>query len=356
MMNKLPTQSGRFRKLRLSKKSRAVAPHEESVTRVTNETVAEAREDVLKSARKFVYPLTHSKHRVLTVSTIIVSLAIVSFLSYMVFSLYKKKDTSTFTYHVTQVLPFPIAKVGSSFVLYENYLFELKRYIYYYNNVEKVDFSNPKNKPQLDDQKKKILDRIINQAYIKKIAKEKGISVSENEIDDRLTALKNQNRLGNNDKVFQDTLRDFYDWSVSDFRRSIRNDILTSKVLAVIDVDTRSEANKALDELKNGGDFATLAAKYSDDAQTKNSGGEIPGYLDPKDRNSSSEEVAALANLNVGQTSDAINLGYGLEIVKKLEEKDGKYHFAHILFTFKSIDEALNDQKAKDKTTVYIRL
>lgn len=329
---------------------------EEPVARVTNETVAEAREDVLKSARKFVYPLTHSKHRVLTVSTLIITLAIIGFVSYMVFSLYKKKDASNFNYHVTQVLPFPIAKVGGSFVLYENYLFELKRYIFYYNNVEKIDFKDEKYKPQLDDQKKKILDHVINQAYIKRIAKEKSISVSDEEIDARLDALKKQNRLGNNDKVFEDTLRDFYDWSVNDFRRSIRNDILTSKVLAVIDVDTRSRANTALDELKNGGDFSVLAAKYSDDSQTKNASGEIPGYLDPKDRNSSSEEVASLASLKIGETSEPINLGYGLEIVKKLEEKDGKYHFAHILFTFKSIEDALNDTKAKDKTTVYVRL
>lgn len=329
---------------------------EEPVARVTNETVAEAREDVLKSARKFVYPLTHSKHRVLTVSTLIITLAIIGFVSYMVFSLYKKKDASNFNYHVTQVLPFPIAKVGGSFVLYENYLFELKRYIFYYNNVEKIDFKDEKYKPQLDDQKKKILDHVINQAYIKRIAKEKNISVSDEEIDARLDALKKQNRLGNNDKVFEDTLRDFYDWSVNDFRRSIRNDILTSKVLAVIDVDTRSRANTALDELKNGGDFSALAAKYSDDSQTKNASGEIPGYLDPKDRNSSSEEVASLASLKIGETSEPINLGYGLEIVKKLEEKDGKYHFAHILFTFKSIEDALNDTKAKDKTTVYVRL
>jgi len=355
-MNKFTTHKERFRKLRLSKKSRAVSPVDEPVNRVTNETVAEAREDVLKSARKFVYPLTHSKHKVLMVSTVLITLVVIGFLSVMLASLYRKKDSSNFTYHVTQVLPFPVAKVGSSFVLYENYLFELKRYIYYYNNVEKIDFNSPKYKPQLDDQKKKILDRVINQAYIKKIAKDKDITVLEEEIDARLESLKNQNRLGNNDKVFEDTLRDFYDWSVNDFRRSIRNDILMSKVLAVIDIDTRTRANKVLDELKAGGDFGALALKYSDDAKTKEVSGEIPGFLDPKDRNSSSEQVQALSTLKVGEVSGAINLGYGLEIIKKLEDKDGKYRLAHILFTFKTVDQALNDEKAKDKTTVYIKL
>ncbi|MCA9347466.1 SurA N-terminal domain-containing protein [Candidatus Saccharibacteria bacterium] len=355
-MNKFSTQNERFKKLRLSKKSRAVEPNEGKVDRVTNETVAEAREDVLKSARKFIYPLTHSKHKVLTVSTALVIVGLVGFSIFMSFALYRKKDTSNFTYHVTQVVPFPIAKTGSSFVLYENYLFELKRYIYYYTNVENVDFSDPNNKPQLDDQKVKILQKVINLSYIKQLAKEKGITVSDEEIDSRIVELKKQNRLGNNDKVFQDTLKDFYNWSVEDFRRSIRNDILTSKVMAVVDIDTRSDANKALDELKNGGDFTALAAKYSDDTSTKNSGGEVPGYLDPKDRNSISEEVATLAVLKPGETSDIINIGYGLEIIKILEDKDGKYRYARILFSFEPIDDALNEIKSQEKTTVYIKL
>lgn len=355
-MNKLVTRSRKYVASKVLRKKSSASASDESVSRVTTETMAEAREDVLGSARKFIYPLSHSKHKVLTVSTLLIAVVLLVFVGTMSWLLYSKKDTSDFTYKVSQIAPFPIARIGSTFVPYENYLFELKRYIYYYTKVEAVDFSNPTYSPQLDDQKKKVLTRVVDMAYIRMIASEKSISVSDEEVDARINDLKNQNRLGNNDKVFEDTLRDFYNWSVSDFRRSIRNDILTSKVLAELDVDARSRSNSALDELRGGADFGAIAAKYSDDADSKDSAGVIPGYIDPKDRNTSSEQAAILEGLEVGQVSDVVNLGYGLEILKKLEEKDGQYRAAHILILFNSIDEALNDRKAEDKATVYIKL
>ncbi len=324
--------------------------------RITNETVAEAREDVLHGARKIVYPLSHSKHRVLITSTIIILTAIIAFLTYMLLNLYRYKNSSDFTYRVTQVLPFPIAKVGSTFVPYENYLFEVRRYVHYYNHVETIDFNNPVYKPQLDDQKQKILGKVVNMAYIKRIAIEKGIVVTDEEVDNRIDLLKKQNRLGNNDQVFSDTLRDFYNWSESDFRRSIHGDILASKVVASIDGEARTKANSALDELKAGADFAAVVAKYSDDASTKSTGGELPGYLDPRSRSTTAEEVEALSKIKVGETTGLINTGDGFEILKLLEEKEGTYKVSRIVISFKDIDQLLNDYKARDKATVYIKL
>lgn len=355
-MNKIVTRSKKFISSKVLRRKNTATSGDEHVTRVTNETMAEAREDVLGTARKFIYPLSHSKHRVLTISTLLFVVVLIGFIGTMSWLLYSKKDTSDFTYKVTQIAPFPIARIGTTLVPYENYLFELKRYIYYYINVEAVDFSNPTYSPQLEDQKKKILTRVVDLAYIRMIASEQNISVSDEEVDARIDVLKKQNRLGNNDKVFEDTLRDFYDWSVNDFRRSIRNDILTSKVLAVLDVDARSKSNSALDELKAGADFGAVAAKYSDDADSKDLAGVIPGYIDPKDRNTSSEQASVLANLDVNEVSEVVNLGYGLEILKKLEDKDGKYRAAHILILFDPIEEALNDRKADDKATVYVKL
>jgi hypothetical protein len=355
-MNKFIKKPQHFIKDRVQKKQASADADTKGVPRITNETVAEVREDVLGSARKLIYPLTHSKHRVVVTSTLLLLVAFIAFFSYMAFALYRQKSTSDFVYRTTQVVPFPVAKVGSTLVPYEDYLFELKRYIYYYNNVEDIDFNNPVYKPQLDDQKKKILDRVVNQAYVRKIALKKNITVSDEEVDARIEILKEQNRLGNNDKVFEDTLRDFYNWSVQDFRRSIRNDILASKVLAVVDVDALTKANSALDQLKTGTDFATVVATYSEEEQTKANGGEIPGFIDPKDRNTSSELISALKELEVGEVSEAVNAGYGLEILKKLEERDGKYRAAHIVINFQPIENFLNDEKEAEKATVYIRL
>src|ERR1700757_4024404 len=44
-----------------------------SVPRITNETVAEHREEVLSTARKYIYPLQHSKHHVGRISVSILA-------------------------------------------------------------------------------------------------------------------------------------------------------------------------------------------------------------------------------------------------------------------------------------------
>ncbi len=345
-----------FIKDRISKKKHSTEASVEGLPRITNETVAQHREEVLGSARKFIYPLTHSKHRVVAVSSLLIIALVMVFFGYMSLALYRFKSSSDFVYQTTKIVPFPIARVGGRFVAYENYLFELRRYMHYYENVEKTDFNDPVNAPQLAERKKRILQNIVDQAYIRELAQKNNVTVSEDEVDARLQVLKDQNRLGSSDKVFEDTLHDYYGWSVADFRRSIRNDILTSKVLAVVDVETRTKANKVVDALKQGSDFATIASTYSDEVQTKDAGGEIPGIVNPKDRNTPSERIAALAALKPGEVSEPITTSYGYEIIKKLEDKDGGYRAAHIIIAFKSIDTFINDLKAKDKSRTYISL
>src|SRR6478672_386206 len=43
----------------------------QNLPRITNETVAEHREEVLSSARKYIYPLSHSKRRIVAISAAI---------------------------------------------------------------------------------------------------------------------------------------------------------------------------------------------------------------------------------------------------------------------------------------------
>src|SRR4051812_12307741 len=96
----------------------------QNVPRITNETITEHREEVLKGARKYIYPLQHSKHRIVMVTLSITAMAVAAFLIYCTLALYRFYQNNTFLYRVTQVVPFPIARVDGDFVSYENYLFE----------------------------------------------------------------------------------------------------------------------------------------------------------------------------------------------------------------------------------------
>ena len=173
MKNKLQALKQKRREKKLLK-----AENRDRMPRITNDTVATHREDVLSGARKYIYPLQHSKHRVVIVTTSLFVTAVLGFMTYFVVALYKVQSTSAFIYRVTQVLPFPVARTGTHFVSYESYLFELRHYTHYYETQLKRDFkADSGNKQQLDDYKKRSLDKVVNDALIKQIADEKDITV-----------------------------------------------------------------------------------------------------------------------------------------------------------------------------------
>lgn len=332
-----------------------LAEARETLPRITNDTVAEHREEVLSSARKYIYPLQHSKHKIVLFTVTLFVVTIIAFFSYCTFALYKSQSSSTFIYGVTRVVPFPIARIGKRFVAYENYLFELRRYQHYYETQQNLDFNSESGKQQLLEAKNQALKKVVDDAYIKEIAKEKKISVSDQEVSDQITILRQQNRLGSSDKVFEDVLRDFWGWSVADYRRSLRQQLLAQKVLASLDTETATRANSALAELKLGGDFAAVVKQYSDDASTKQTGGDL-GLIDRSNRDVAPQMIETLFKLEVGQFSEVINTGYSLEIVKVLEKKDDKVRGAHILFNLKDINTYLNERKDQQKTRSYVRL
>lgn len=323
--------------------------------RITNETVAEHREEVLSSARKYIYPLQHSKHRIVLITTSIFIATIVGFFGFATISLYKLKSHSSFLYGVTRVIPFPVAKAGSSFVAYENYLFELRHYIHYYQSQQKLDFKSESGKQQLAEFKKRALDKVVNDAYVKQLAKEKKVTVSDKEVDTEIQIVRTQNRLGENDKVFEDVLKEYWGWTVDDFKRSLKQQLLAQKLLPVMDPEVVAKANAAKKELDGGADFAAIAKKYSDDTASKDNGGEYGFPIDKSNRDIPAQTSAALFKLQPGQVSGVINAGYSLEIVKNMEVQGDKVRAAHITFAFKDISAYLNDLKDKKKASLYIK-
>ncbi|HVX47989.1 MAG TPA: hypothetical protein VHA05_01390, partial [Candidatus Saccharimonadales bacterium] len=64
-----------------------------SVPRITSDTVEEHREEVLSSARKYIYPLSHSKHHVVRNSILILLLVVIVFFASCGLALYKFQST-----------------------------------------------------------------------------------------------------------------------------------------------------------------------------------------------------------------------------------------------------------------------
>ncbi|HXR50184.1 MAG TPA: SurA N-terminal domain-containing protein [Verrucomicrobiae bacterium] len=323
--------------------------------RVTNETVAERREEVLRDARKFIYPLGAPKHRIVKWSVGILIAAIVVFFSFCLLELYKFQDTSTFIYGVTQVVPFPVAFVDHHFVSYNDYLFELRRYMHYYATQQNIDFSTKAGKQQLVVFKQRAFDQVIQQAYVAELADKNNITVSDKDVDAAVNLVRDQNRLGASDEVFQSVLSEFWGWSVADFQRELRQEIMAQKVVSQLDTATHTRANAAFDQLQKGVDFGQLAKQVSDDQSTRAQGGDFGALIDRANTQLAPQVTEALFQLSPGKYSWIINTGYSLEIVKVLEVKGTQLRAAHISFNFQPITAYTDPLKKSEPVHPLVR-
>lgn len=327
-----------------------------NVPNITNETVAEHREKVLSSARKYIYPLHHSRQRIVFISGSIFGLAIILFLVYVGLALYDFQSTSGFIYGVTQVIPLPVAKVGSRWVSYDSYLFEIRRYKHYYQTQQQVNFSTPSGIKQLNIYKKQSMNEVITDAYVSELADKYKVSVSNQQVDNEVALVQEQNRLGSSQQEFNEVLSDFWGWNEADFKRELKLQMLQQAVVAKLDVSARQEAEAALDQLQHGANFATLAATVSQDVTTKANGGQFSSPISLNDPNVAPQIAQTLFSLKPGQISGIVNTGYTLEILKVIQDQGNKVIGAHISFNLQPISYYIAPLEKTQKPEYFIHI
>ena len=328
----------------------------ENLPRITNETVAEHREEMLSSARKFIYPLQHSRRSIVKVSIVLFALGLVAFMSYVLLALYRFQSSSTFIYGVTKVLPLPAAKAGGDWVSYESYLFELRHLKHYYETQQEVDFTKDSGPEQLQEFKRQAMNQAVDDAYVKQLADDNDIRVTDTEVNDAVRLLRDQNRLGGSEQEFEDVLKEFWGWKVDDFRRELRQQILAQKVVAKLDSSAADKLRTAKLQLDQGADFAAIAKQYSDDGATKDRGGEYAFLIDRSNRDVAPKVVQALFAMQPGQVSDIIDTGYTLEVVKVISSDNGKVRAAHISSAYKPIGDYIKPLKDKSPPKHFIKV
>lgn len=325
--NVIPPVPKRFKKVKGVEKIQEAF---ENIPRITNETVAEHREDVLKGARKYKYPLAHSKHRIVIISTALLIIAVIGFFAYTCLALYRFQTSSAFMYRVTQVVPFPVAKAGKSFVSYENYLFELRRYEHYYQTQQQVKFDSKNGKRQLDSYKPQALNEVIQAAYVRQLADQHHVTVSSQDIDAELASLQAQNQ--SSQQELADVTNKFFGWSLKDLKRELKQELLAQKVAAVLDTAAQAKAADVMTQLQGGADFGTLAKQYSAASDAANGGQYANTAITPASTDVPPAVVRTLQRMQVGQVKGVIEAGDTLEIVKLLGNDNGKLKAAHISF------------------------
>lgn len=328
---------------------------EPTAPRITSDTVAEHREQVLSGARRFIYPLQHSRNKVVVISSLIIVAVLVGSLIFSTLLLYRYQGTGTFAYKISQLVPFPIAKVDGSYIPYEDYLFELSYSLFYFQNFEQegVDINSSEGEQLVREMKLQALEKVKLDTVAKKLADEQGIEITDEQVQRQIEFIRNQGGIGDADGTLEEILKNSYNWGVKDLERTIRLQLTRQSLPRVLDTETIEKATDVQQKLGAGEKFSDLAKKYSDDEKSKDKGGVI-GTISRTDTELPPEFIQAAFDLDKGEVSDLVESRFGLHLIRVNKIDGDEREVAHILFEYFYIDQFLRDKLAEYEVVDYI--
>lgn len=259
-------------------------------------------------------------------ATIFVDIAIFILSLYVVFGVvgyilvYPQKSESRLTETLSVLYPLPAAKVNNALVWSHKFL-ERLRFLNTFNARAPKDAAA---KPPTDAElRQRVLEGLIEDQIVFLEAKKRGIRVTEEELQ---KALEQQ---GKTDEVAR-KIDELYGMSLGDFKEIIAEQILKEKVKNtvltrvrvrhILVAATPQVANAAKAALGAGRDFADVVKEFSQDAKTKDSGGDL-GYWRKGElavQISPAFEEAAFG-LQVNQVSDPVPSPFGFHIIQVTE-------------------------------------
>lgn len=340
-----------MKKLLRRKKNRT---EDQQSSRITNETVAEHRERILAGGRRFKYPVQYARHR-LVINTIAISLvALVAVVGIVWWQLYLAQNSSTLFYRITRVLPVPVATIEGQNVPFSDYLVGYRSHAHYLEFKEGVNLGSKESKSQVDYIKREALNDAIADAYAAKIAQEKGIVISGEQID---AAIERQRRSRDgiaSVETYNAIILDHFDWTPEEARGVTARKLLRQEVSYSIDSAAQDKQKKLNELLKTQTDFDSVATQLGGTGRAKVTAGITP--LVPRN-NQDGGLAAAAANLQKGQVSEVFKStnGDGYYAVRLLEtDNKGQVSYAFIKIPLTAFEEQLAKVKAAGRVDEYI--
>lgn len=327
-------------------------------SRITNETVAEHREQILAGGRKFKYPVQYVRYRLVINTTIIVIASLLLMGALAWWQLYPMQSSNVFFYRVTRVLPLPVAVVNGEQVLYRDYLVEYRLSEYYLSKYGEIKLDSDDGKRQLNYFKRQSMDKAIATAYARQVARQSGISVTDKDVDDLIT--KERHNAANgvvSQETYDTSMRMLYDQTPTDYRLWISNSILRSRVAFAVDSEADAQIKqvaKLTGELKT--DFAKVAERMVSAGVTGVTSGQS-GFID-NTRKFFGLRVAELAQYEEGQVTGILQSETrdGYYIVKIIEKTNSQTNFTYIHVPLKKMDEDLMRLREEGKISEYISI
>ena len=337
----------------------APKPSEPGLSAIDTRKLDQYRREIIKAgARKYRVAAIITPQKIFVWSLAILLAATLSYIGLVSWLVYGQQSDSDFTYSSTRVLPLPVARVGSHFIGYHDYLTELRRHQHYYSVQQQLNLNQPANSDLLKDIKQQSLQKVVDQVYIDKLARQHQIKVSQDQIQAEFDLLRRQKKLGLNNQETEAILNNFFGITISQYLDQVKNELLRQQVIARLDQSqARKRAESVLQQLRAGADFGQLAGQHSDDLISAANGGDYSYWLDLNQQNEEPRILEAAFATPVGAVSDIIETGYRLEIIKVLEQNDqGQRRAGHISFYYSKPETVMKAIKDRQPVKYYIDL
>jgi hypothetical protein len=326
-------------------------------TRITSETIEQHREHILAGGRKFKYPIQYARHK-LVINAIIISIAaVVVALAIGWWQLYLEQNTSEFMYHVTKVIPVPVAYVDGQPVLYSDYLMKYLSSIHYLERKEQLNIKTDDGKRQVEYVKQKSMEYVIENAYASKLASNQGITVSGPELDKYLKDLRQTSAGEISEQTNDAVILDYYGWTPDEYRYMVGKELLRQKVSYSMDKNAQTIASSVKSALTKDPApiLKTLAATVSNTFGAKAVYG-ASGWVPKTNQDGGlALEASKLKKLEISPVIKS-TLGDGYYVIRLLDINSSQVSYEYINVPLTAFTKSLNGVEKDNKVTKFIAI
>lgn len=320
-------------------------------TRITNETVAEHRERILAGGRKFKYPVQYARHKLVINAIIISVVAVILLIAVSWWQLYPSQNTSTFFYRLTRVVPVPVASVDGQSVRYSDYLMRLRGQEHWLTEKGQIEQGKKDNERQINYIKRTVINGAEADAFAAKLAREKNITVSDQEVDEVVKrSLETANGTISQELYDASTLETL-GYDRDEYRLLIRQSLLRHKVAYAIDT-TASQASDAVARLlaDPAADIDVVAAQVA--------GVQVGTSGLVRKTNQDGGLTQAATKLKIGETSKAVKstTGDGYYFVRLLESNANELSYRYIKIPLTAFNSAFAKARQDGKIKEHISI
>ncbi len=315
------------------------------------EKLEERREEVLSQGRKFKYPMQFAKHRMvfITIAIALVALILAGVLGWV--ALYKTQRTSDLLYRITNIIRVPVASIDGENVRYSDYL------MIYRSSITPVEQQNGTFTNQDSDSetfrnfyKRTALTSAEDYTYAIKLAKQLGIEVTDEQIDQEFNEHRNLGGTERSRESFLKVLKDSFGLSEREYRRMLYLSLVKVEVSKKIDTAANETASTAHSRVASGEDFQKVASEMNIEYSATGELADVKNVDGGRSTKAYSMEPGQVSDVFVSENGDCYY------IIKLLEKTDTQVNYVSLSIPFTEFKNRLETVRQENRVQEYITI